>query len=102
MVLKRSAGHSSTWGNSAARVVPHGPDESLVVRHRRDVERNDATRSQVLPNEAEELAGREVERHVRLVVRVDHDQVVLDVGRAEERASVRVVDGEARFSSIAK
>ena len=48
-----------------------------------------------LAHEAEELAGCEVERDVRLVVGVDDDEVVAIVGAAQERAGVRVVHGQA-------
>ena len=49
-----------------------------------------------LADEPEELAGREVERHVRLVVGVDDDEVVPVVGAPEEGPGVRIVHGQAR------
>ena len=54
----------------------HGAHEPLVVGHGRDVQRDDASRREVLAHEPEELPRREVERHIRLAVRVDHDEVV--------------------------
>ena len=41
IVLKRSAGHSSTCGKSAASVPPTASHEPLVVGHRSDVQRDD-------------------------------------------------------------
>ena len=95
-MLKRSAGHSSTCGSSAATRAPDRSHEPLVVRDRGDVQRDDPARAQPLADELEELPRREVERHVRLVVRVDDDQVVALVGRAQERPRVRVVDRQPR------
>ena len=75
---------------------PHSPHEPPVAGDGRDVQSDDPARGKVLAHEPEELARREVERHVRLVVGVDDDQVVALVRRAEERTRIGVVDDESR------
>ena len=97
MVLKRSAGHSSTCGSSAATRPPDARRTSRLSSG------TAATLSATMPpgasrsrTSAEELARREVEGHVRLVVRVHDDQVVPAGRSSAGRAGVRVVHGQAR------
>ena len=71
-------------------------EQAVVARHGGDVEREDPARAQALARELEELARREVEGHVGLVVGVGDDQVVALVGAAQERPRVGVVHGQAR------
>ena len=72
-------------------------EQALVAGHRRNVEREDPTRLEPLAREPEELPRREVERHVRLVVGIDDDQVVALVRASKERPRVGVVHRQARI-----
>jgi hypothetical protein len=60
-------------------------DRRAVVGQR---PRRGRRRLEVLPHQPEELRRRQVERHVRLPVGVDDDQVVAPVGPLEERPAV--------------
>src|SRR3712207_7231127 len=62
--------------------------ERVVARHRRHVERYEPARAQPLAHELEELARRQVEGHVRLVVGVD----------VEDRKSTRLNSSHANIS----
>ena len=55
----------------------HRPDEAVVARDSLDVERRGTAGSEVRTNKREELARDQVERDVRLPVRVDDDEIVV-------------------------
>ena len=92
--MKRSAGHTAHRVELVRQRAGDPVEQALVVGHRRDVEREDPARREPLAREPEELARREIEGHVGLVVGVDDDQVVALVGAAQERPRVGVVDGQ--------
>src|SRR5207244_11295438 len=72
------------------------PRQPVVTRDLGDVERENPARPQMPARKLEELAGRQVERHVGLPVRIDADQVVPLVRSLEEWPPVGRVDMEAR------
>jgi hypothetical protein len=73
-----------------------GPRQPVVAGDFGDVEREDAAGSQMPACELEELARCQVERHIRLPVRIDDNQVVSLTCSLEERPPVGRVDMEAR------
>ncbi len=96
----RQPDHEVVEPRAPARSAPPGTrrerarelvDEPVSPGTVGDVERDDPAGREPLRDELEELLRREVERHVRLVVGVDEDQVVALVRAAQERPRVRVV-----------
>src|SRR5215472_6701774 len=65
------------------------PREPMVAWNGRDVESHDPAGAQARPHEAKELLRGEIERHVRLAVRVDEDCIEALVRASEERPRVR-------------
>ena len=71
-------------GQSAGDVA----GEAVVAGDGRDVQGDDAVGRQPVAAQLEEVGRGQVERHVRLAVGVDEDEVVLLLGRLQKRAGV--------------